>query len=87
MSKFSYSMPDNEAILSFKKTLSGTGGGIGSFAILKDNGNKFVVGAPGISVNVEFKSGICETKASLFGKVYLASIDNIIEQIEGFTKI
>ncbi len=85
MAKFSYSMPDNEAILAFKKGFMGQG--VGNIGILKDKGNEFVLGAPLMTVNVTFKNGICETKGSLAGKVVLSSVDTKIELIDGFKKL
>lgn len=85
MAKFKYTVEDNEAILSFKKAFMGQG--VGNIAILKDKGNSFVLGAPMMKVNVEFKNGICETKASFFGKTLLATVNTKIELINGFNKI
>ena len=85
MSKFSYSMSEKDAILAFKKGFMGQG--VGNVAILKDKGSKFVLGAPMMKVNVNFKNGVCETKASGFGKKLLATVDTKIEIIEGFKKI
>ena len=85
MAKFSYSMSDSDAIIAFKKAFAGVG--VGNIAILKDNGNKFVLGAPMMTVNVEFHKGVCETKASAFGKTLIGTVDTKIELIEGFKKI
>lgn len=85
MAKFSYSMGEKEAILAFKKGFMGQG--VGNIAILKDQGNKFTLGAPMMTVTVAFNNGICETKASLFGKTIISSVDTKIELIEGFTRI
>ena len=81
MAKFSYSMTDAEAILAFKKGFMGAG--VGNIAILKDKGNEFVLGAPMMTVNVKFKDGICETKASLIRKTFLSKVDAKIELING----
>lgn len=85
MSKFSYSMSQNEATLAFKKGFMGQG--VGNIAILKDKGNEFVLGAPMMTVKVKFENGICTTKASLFGKTIQATVDTKIELIAGFKKI
>lgn len=85
MSKFAYSMSENDAILAFKKGFMGVG--VGNVAILKDNGNKFVLGAPMMTVKVEFKDGVCTTSASLLGKTLLSTVDTKIELIDGFKKI
>lgn len=85
MAKFSYTMPDNEAILAFKKGFMGQG--VGNVAILKDKGNEFVLGAPLMTVNVTIKGGICETKGSLAGKLLLSTVDTKIELIDGFKKL
>lgn len=85
MAKFSYSMSENEAILAFKRGFMGAG--VGNVAILKDKGNEFVLGAPMMTVNVKFKNGICETSASLVGKMLLSTVDTKIELIDGFKKI
>lgn len=53
MAKFSYGMSDNEAILAFKQNFMGQG--VGNVAILKDKGNEFTLGAPGMTVKVSFK--------------------------------
>lgn len=85
MSKFSYSMNQNDAIMAFKKGFMGRG--VGNVAILKDKGSKFVLGAPMMTVKVEFDNGICTTSASLFGKTILSTVDTKIELIDGFKKI
>ena len=84
MSKFSYSMNQNDAIMAFKKSFMGQGLGV---AILKDKGNEFILGAPMMTVNVKFNNGICSTSASLFGKTILSTVDTKIEIIDGFKKI
>ena len=85
MAKFSYQMPDNQAILAFKKAFAGVG--IGSVAILKDKGDTFVLGSPMMTVTVVIKNGLCTTKGSLFGKVIESTINTKLEMIEGFEKI
>ncbi len=85
MAKFSYSMNQSEAILAFKKGFMGQG--LGNVAILKDKGNEFVLGAPMMTVKVKFEKGICTTKASLFGKAILATVNTKIELIDGFKKV
>lgn len=85
MAKFSYSMSEQDAILAFKKGFMGQG--VGNIAILKDNGNEFVLGAPMMKVTVKFKNGVCETSASLFGKSLISSVDTKIELIDGFKKM
>ena len=85
MAKFRFSMSETDAILAFKKGFAGQG--IGNVAILKDKGNEFILGAPMMTVTVTFKNNICETKASLFGKALLGTVDTKIELIEGFKKI
>lgn len=85
MAKFTYSMSDSEAIMAFKRGFMGQG--MGNVAILKDKGNKFVLGAPLMKVFVELKDGTCETKSNLFGKPILATVDTKIELIEGFRKL
>ena len=84
MAKFSYNMSDSQAVLAFKKAFAGTG--IGNVAILKDKGNSFVLGSPMMTVNVDFKDGVCTTKSSLFGKVIEGTINAKIELIDGFEK-
>ena len=84
MAKFSYSMTDADAVLAFKKAFAGVG--VGTFAILKDKGNEFVLGAPMMTVNVKFKNGTCETKASLIGKTLLSAVNTNIELIQGLKK-
>ena len=78
-------MPDSEAILAFKKGFMGQG--MGNVAILKDNGNEFVLGAPMMTVKVVIKDGVCTTKGSLFGKVIESTVNTKIELIEGFVKM
>ena len=85
MAKFSYSMNQSEAILAFKKGFMGQG--LGNVAILKAKGNEFVLGAPMMTVKVKFEKGICTTKASLFGKAILATVNTKIELIDGFKKV
>ena len=85
MAKFTYSMSESEAILAFKKGFAGAG--MVNVAILKDKGNKFVLGAPMMTVNVEFKNNECVTSASLFGKALLATVDTKISLIDGFKKV
>ena len=77
-------MSDDEAILAFKKQFTAPGLGV---AILSDKGKSFKLGAPMMTVNVDFNNGICETKASLIGKTLLGTVDTKIEMIEGFKKI
>ena len=77
-------MSDSQAVLAFKKAFAGAG--IGSIAILKDKGNSFVLGSPLMTVNVEFKGGLCTTKSSLFGKALEGTVNAKIELIDGFEK-
>lgn len=81
MSKFSYSCDQKTAILSVKKALNGKVG------ILKDKGAELVVGAPMMTVNIIFNNGAVETKASLFGKALLGTVDSCIELSGEFAKI
>ena len=85
MAKFSYQMPDSEAILAFKKGFMGQG--VGNVPILQDKGNEFVLGSPMMTVKVVLKDGVCTTKGSLFGKVIESTINTKIELIDGFVKI
>lgn len=85
MAKFSYGMSDNAAILAFKQNFMGQG--VGNVAILKDKGNEFTLGAPGMTVKVSFKNGICTTAASLAGKILEGTVNTKIELIDGFTKM
>ena len=85
MAKFSYSMPDAEAIKAFKKGFMGQG--VGNVAILSEKGNTFKLGAPMMTVTVEFKKGTITTKANLFGKALESTVNTKIELIEDFTKI
>ena len=85
MAKFTYSMSENDAIMAFKKGFMGQG--VGNIAILKDKGSEFVLGAPMMTVTVTFKGNVCETKASLFGKALLGTVNTKLELIEGFKKV
>lgn len=84
MAKFTFSMSKKEVILALKKGFMGQG--VGNIAILKDTGNKFILGAPMMTVTVTFENHTCQTKASLFGKALLSSVNTKIELIDGFTK-
>lgn len=84
MAKFVYKMTDAEANLAFKKGFAGQG--VGNIAILSEKNNVFKLGSPGMTVVVSLKNGVCSTKASLFGKVLLASVNTKIELIDGFVK-
>ena len=81
MAKFNYSCDEKAAILSVKKALNGKVG------ILKDKGSELVVGAPMMTVNIVFNNGTVETKASLFGKALLGTVDSCIELSGEFIKI
>ena len=81
MAKFNYSCDEKTAILSVKKALNGKVG------ILKDKGSELVVGAPMMTVNIVFNNGTVETKASLFGKALLGTVDSCIELSGEFIKI
>ena len=85
MAKFTYSMTDAEAKLALKKSFLGNGG-VGNIAVLKEKDNLLVVGAPMMTVKIQFNNGTCETKASLFGKVLLKTVETKIELTEGFKK-
>ncbi len=85
MAKFSYTMTDEEAIVAFKKGFMGQG--LGNVAILSEKGKTFKLGAPMMTVTVEFDNGICTTKASLAGKAIEATVNTKIELIDGFTKL
>lgn len=85
MAKFSYSMSDEEAIVAFKKGFMGVG--VGNIAILKEKGKTFTLGAPMMTVTVEFKNGTITTKGSLAGKMIEATVNSKLELIEGFTKL
>lgn len=85
MAKFSYAMTDEEAIVAFKKGFMGQG--VGNVAILSEKGKTFKLGAPMMTVTVEFNNGICTTKASLAGKVLETTVNTKIELIDGFTKL
>ena len=84
MAKFTFSMSEKEAILAFKRGFMGQG--VGNVAILKDKGKEFILGAPMMTVTVTFKNNTCQTKASLFGKALLSTVNTKIELIDGFTK-
>ena len=81
MSKFSFTMPKDKAILEVKRAISG------KIAILKDRGNELVVGAPMMTATISFGDGYVETKAALVGKVVVGTVDTAIELIDGFTKL
>lgn len=85
VTKFAYSMSDAEAIVAFKKGFMGQG--VGNVAILSEKGKTFTLGAPMMTVTVEFNNGICTTKASLMGKTILATVNTKIELIDGFKKL
>ena len=85
MAKFSYVMTDEEAIVAFKKGFMGQG--VGNVAILSEKGKTFKLGAPMMTVSVEFNNGICTTKGSLAGKMIEATVNAKIELIDGFTKM
>ena len=81
MSKFSFAMPKDKAILEVKRAING------KVAILKDKGNELVVGAPFMTATISFKDGYVETSAALVGKVVIGTVDSAIELTEGFTKV
>lgn len=85
MAKFSYSMTDEEAILAFKRGFMGQG--VGNIAILSERGKKFKLGAPMMTVTVEFNHGICTTKGSFVGKVLEGTVHIKMELIDGFRKL
>lgn len=85
MAKFTYAMTDEEAIAAFKKGFMGQG--VGNVAILSEKGKTFKLGAPMMTVTVEFNNGICTTKGSLAGKTIEATVNTKIELIDGFKKI
>lgn len=80
MAKFSYTCSDQEAIKAFKKGFAGVG--VGNVAILKDKGNEFVLGAPMMTVKVKIEGGLLTTKASLFGKTLIGTVNSKIEVID-----
>ena len=84
MAKFTFSMSKNDAIKAFKKGFMGQG--VGNIAILKDKGDKFILGAPMMKLTVTFNEHTCQTKASLFGKAILATVNTKIELVDGFIK-
>lgn len=85
MAKYSYAMSDEDAIVAFKKGFMGQG--VGNIAILSEKGKIFKLGAPMMTVTVEFNNGICTTKGSLFGKMIEATVNTKIELINGFKKM
>ena len=85
MAKFRYNMSDKDANLAFKRGFMGQG--VGNIAILKEKNNVFTLGAPMMKVTATLKNGVCTTKASLFGKALLGSVNTKIELIDGFMKI
>ena len=74
-------MDDKAAVLEFKKAI------MGKVAVMKDSGLELAVGGPGMTVKVTFSKGVVETKASMFGKMMLGTVDSVLEVTEGFEKI
>ena len=85
MAVFQYSMSEEEAKKAFKQGFMGQG--IGNVAILSEKGNVFTLGAPLMTVKVEFKSGTCTTKGNLAGKMLETTVNSKIELIDGFTRV
>lgn len=81
MATFSFNCNKQTAILNVKKALNG------KIGILKDKGDVLVVGAPMMKVKITFTNNNVSTKASLFGKTLLGSVNNCIELSDGFVKM
>ena len=84
MAKFSYTMTDEEAAMTFKKSLKSQQG---NPAIIKDTGKEITVGSPMMTVKITFNNGVCETKGSLAGKIIVATVDSCLDLTEGFTRM
>lgn len=81
MAKFSYKLEQKDAVLAVKRAVNG------KVAILKDKGDTLVVGSPMMTVDISFNNGIVNTKASLFGKALLGTVDSCIELEGNFVKL
>lgn len=80
MAKFSYACDKRTAKISVKKALNL------KLAILKDSGDKLVVGAPLMKVTLSFSNNSVTTSANFFGKKILETVNSCLELIDGFIK-
>ena len=79
MAKFRFDSDKKTAVLAVKRALNG------KLAILKDKNGCLTVGTPPfMTVEIQFSDGFVETKASLFGKILVGTVDSAIELLDGF---